>query len=179
MRTRKKYLLLTICLSLFNCLSYNNNQPTILIDVVIENNTSETLFTGEFSGHSLHYGKDTKNYSLVMPIYYDTSSISMDCYNSLYIYDVVILPKNKLSLKIDIFPINNEKYTFILDEHYGIIEKLEDDPYNDDEINFLMYYTKESFNIQYYKNYVEHIKINGYPLIGHIKNGIVYFVINE
>jgi hypothetical protein len=180
---RKMYLLF-ICITLFNCVSYksyNNTRPNIYVNVVVENNTSDTFFTGKLSGHSLHYCENEKIYSLITLIDWDTSSITMDCFSSTYIYDVVIPPEEKLLLNIDMFPfpINNEKYTFILDENYGIIEKLENDTYNNDEVKFLIYYTKEPFNIQYYKNYAEHIKNNGYTLIGHIENGIIYFVINE
>jgi hypothetical protein len=177
----KKYLLLSICLSLFNCVSYKNTRPNIYIDVVIENKTSDTFFTGKLSGHSLHYGENEKTYSLITLIDRDASNISIDSYDSTYVYDVAIPPKEKLLINIDMFPftINNERYTFTYSDHYGIIANLENTPYNNDEIKFLIYYTKEPFDIQYYEDYAEHIKNNGYTLIGHIENEIIYFVIEE
>jgi hypothetical protein len=170
--------LVIIIFSLINCSSYKNERPKIYVNVVIENKTQDKLYTDNLAGYSVYYGENEKVYMLVKSIDLDTSKITVDCFGHTYVYDFEIPANDKIIIKIDtIFEINNERYSFNLDEHYGYRKTLEDNPYDDDQIKFFIYYTNEIMNVEYYSNYVKTIKEKGHPLYGYYKNDTIYFLI--
>jgi hypothetical protein len=176
--------LIFITISLINCSSKKNElseayiDNKIKVDVVIENKTLDKFYTGKLAGYSVYYGENEKVYMLVKSIDIDTTKLTVDCFGYEYIYDVEIPAKSKIKITMDtIFAINNERYSFNLDKNYGYRETLENNPYNDEQIKFFMYYTNEIMDVEYYSNYVKTINERGHPLYGYYKNGTIYFLI--
>ena len=172
--------LLLICFSLINCsfLNKKHEQSKVFVDVIIDNKTKDTLYTGELASYSLHYGEHKKVYYLVRSIDVDTTKYSVDCWINTYIFDNEIPAYSSIKLKVafSTFPINTERKYF--EKHSDNIGSIESNPYEENQIMFFIYYTKESINIQYYTNYVNLIKEKGYPLYGTYKNGTIYFIID-